>query len=206
MNKELLKQTVEIFDTEEKWDAFFEIQNEIENITNYWLKIGARALRSSFQNDPKWKCEPWAVEERDTHWYLSEFGSNSVGIGIGWPEVEMHLFLPTEQSEYRLDEARRILQTLEFAPLLQVLSLKIDSPRGNEGSLAFNSSFNPINGETDRVMRQRLLAWAAGHPEDSKYVDRMGAYIRQLTANTELTALFRKFNRQVREASKLRAF
>ncbi len=72
MNKELLKQSMQIFDTQDKWEALFEIHNQSKDIIEHWLTIGAIALRKSFADDPVWGCERWGVE-RDTRWYLKEF-------------------------------------------------------------------------------------------------------------------------------------
>ncbi len=38
MNEELLLQTMRIFDTPEKWNAFCELKNQADNIQNRWWK------------------------------------------------------------------------------------------------------------------------------------------------------------------------
>ena len=45
MKQQLIKQSVEIFNTQDKWDALFEIHNQSTSIIGHWLTIGARALR-----------------------------------------------------------------------------------------------------------------------------------------------------------------
>ena len=91
MNKELLAQSISIFDTQDKWDALFELHNQSNRIIDYWLTIGANALRESFAGDPQWGCGEWG-SNRDVRWYLKEFGEKSVAIGFGYG-VDLHLHL-----------------------------------------------------------------------------------------------------------------
>ncbi len=194
MNQELLKQSVAIFDTQDKWDALFEIHNLSKDIINHWLTMGARALRRSFAEDSLWGCEAWGME-RDTRWYLKEFGKESVGIGFGWPEVELHLHLK-DSTGFRHDRAAELLPV--FKPLLELFELKTPPKNVSDGGLAYNSTLNPFSGAEDTQVRQRELAWQAAHRTED-YVRKMGEIIRRLTDNPSHTGLFRELNRQILE-------
>jgi hypothetical protein len=196
MNQELLKQSILIFDTQDKWDALFEIHNHSNAIIDQWLTIGARALRKNFEGDPVWGCEEWGAE-RDTRWYLKEFKNESVGIGFGWPEVEIHLHL-IDNSTYRYTCAAELLATSSFKPVLELFELQTPPKYVSDGGLAYNSSINPFSGAGDAQVRKRELAWQAAHKTED-YVRKMGAIIRRLTDNPIQTDLFRTLNHQIRE-------
>jgi hypothetical protein len=191
MNKELLKQSISIFDTQDKWNALFEIHNQNNEIIDYWLTIGARALRDNFAGDLLWGCEKWGYE-RDTRWYLKEFGTESLGIGFGWIEVELHLHLKDSQS-YDYKRASELLSHTSFMPLLDLFELKTPPKHVVDGGLAYNDTINPFSGATDTQIRQRELAWLAAN-KTKEYVEKMGGIIRRLTADDIHTGLFRELN------------
>ena len=197
MNKELLNQSKDIFNTQDKWNALFEIHNQSKFIIEHWLTIGARALRDSFADDPVWGCEKWD-NERDTRWYLKEFGRESVGIGFGWGEVELHLHLIDSSTDSQ-NPAVELLRSPAFKPLLELFELETTPPKHyDEGSLAYNTTLNPFSGATDTQARQRELAWLAAH-DPKFYVEKMAGIIRRLTADSIYTGLFQEFNRQIRQ-------
>lgn len=200
MNKQLLQQSVSIFDSSEKWDALFEIYTHSNEIINHWLTIGATALRESFEGDPLWGCEVWGLE-RDTRWYLKEngCGKESLGIGFGWKEVELHLHL-RESPAYSYNHAAELLHSPAFRPLLEIFELRTPGKYISDGGLAYNASFNPFGGAIATPVRERELAWLAAH-ETENYVEKMGGYIRRLTSDQGLTSIFREFNRQIRQTA-----
>lgn len=194
MNQELLKHAPKIFDTLDKWNALFEIHRQTDAIIEAWLTQGAEALQKSYANDPNWGCKEWG-SKRDTRWYLKGC-EECVGIGLGWPGVELHLYLANQVASY--DDAFDLLKTAKFQPLLHTLDLQTPSSRKGDGSLASNTTFNPCTDATDWQERRRELAWQAGRTTD-EYVKKMGGKIRLLTDNAALTALFRELNQEICE-------
>jgi hypothetical protein len=199
MNQELLKQSIAIFDTQDKWDALFEIHNQSPNIINYWLTIGGRALRESFADDSVWGCEKWG-NETDIRWYLKEFGKESVGIGFGWPEIGLHLHL-IDSPTYGYGRAAELLGSPVFKPLLELFELQRPHRYASEGGLAYNTTINPFSGAADTQVRKRELAWLAAHKTED-YVRKMGEIIRRLTDDARHTGLFREFNHQIQESTR----
>lgn len=198
MNKELLEQSISIFDTQDKWDALFEIHNHSTEIIDYWLTIGARALRDSFAGDRLWECEKWDCA-RDTRWCLKEFRTESVGIGFGWIEVELHLHLKDSKS-YDYKRAVELLTSTRFKPLLELFELKTPPIRIGDGSLAYNNTINHFSGAADTQVRQRELAWMAANKTED-YVKKMGGIIRRLTDNDIYTKLFCELNQKIMKAA-----
>lgn len=197
MNKELLAQSISIFDTQDKWDALFELHNQSNRIIEHWLTIGAIALRESFADHSQWGCEKWGSHLWDTRWYLKDFGEKSVAIGFGWGGVDLHLHLTDTPTDVDT-RAAELISSSTFKPLLEILELTASTKYIYDGSLAYNSTINPFSGVTDAPVRQRELAWKAAH-ETEEYVRKMGGIIRRLTDDAGHTALFREFNREISE-------
>lgn len=155
MKQQLIRQSAGIFNTQDKWDALFEIHNHSREIIDHWLTIGARALRESFANDSGWGCEQWSPCGRDTRWFLKNDASKSLGIGFGWTEVELHLHL-ISPADADLTQAVTLLESQEFKPLLELFELVTSPPRyPNDGSVAYNLTINPFSGAGDTQVRLR---------------------------------------------------
>lgn len=111
-----------IFNSREKWNAAFEMKQQMPTIIDNWLAEGAEALRKAFneRDGNGWKCTDWGVK-RDSRWFLEESGQHSVGFGLGWPEVEFHLHIEDNGSHDRR-RATELLEKPEFEPLLAVFN------------------------------------------------------------------------------------
>lgn len=198
MNQDILKHSITIFDTQDKWDALFEIQSQIEKIIDYWLTLGARSLRKSFADHPVWGCEEWD-SPRDTRWFLKDIETQSLGIGFGWPEVELHLHLMDISDDIRAC-ASELLTTAHFNPLLELFELQTPPIRVKEGCLAYNARINPFSDTAEAPKRVRELAWLAAH-QTELYVQQMGGVIRRLTDDPFFTGLFRELHQQIHQKS-----
>ena len=199
MQNEIIKQSIGIFDSQDKWDALFEIHNHSEEIIGHWLTIGAHALRESFAEHPIWGCEIWG-NAMDTRWYLKDDASKSLGIGFGWLEVEFHLHVYGSDTAKRM-QAVTLLESREFKPLQELFELTTSQARHpEEGSVAYNLTINPFSGARDTQVRVRELAWLAAHKTDY-YAEKMGGIIRRLTDDERMTELFRELNRQINKGT-----
>jgi hypothetical protein len=94
IQKELLNQAIEIFDTPEKWNAFVELSNQKEAIKWIYFQKLKHPLLNYFNANPVdgWICEPWGNPLYDLRWYLKDFGKNSLALAIGWT-FEFHLHI-----------------------------------------------------------------------------------------------------------------
>ena len=194
MNTKLQGQSVEIFNSLEKWNALFELHEQTSEIMNYWLAIGAKALIAEFKDNPSsgWVCQRWD-QGHEVRWHLKEFGRESIGIGFGWTTWEFHLHLQGGSKDI-LNRAGVLLKTPEFQPLLAVFESQDNAPRrSGEGSLACDVTFNPYSGVSAAEQRRRELAWQAAH-ETANFAGKMSSVIRQITENSTLTALLRDLN------------
>lgn len=199
-NRQLLQQSVSIFDTLEKWNALFEIHSLAGQIIETWMEEGACALRSDFAGRPSadWTCEEYEAK-RETVWYLSELGRDSISLVFAWPLWEFHLIFKAP-APFDETEAKRLLGTDEFQPLLANFNPdEVLNKAGGYRSLASDSTFNPLSNVSEEPTRLRELAWYAGHKTD-RFVDEMSKHVRRITDNRTLTALVMELNVQAKAA------
>lgn len=199
-DRSLAEHAAKLFGSLEKWTSIFELHSLTDNIMNQWFRVGGEALRQGFEDDPVsgWKCIPWD-EPRDSRWFLEDPGKDSIGIGIGWPDQELHLFAPKSTGFDRvyLDQA---LKDKRFERLLN----HFDKPRGSGTwngsiSLAANRRFNPIGAETEGgAPRRQELAWYAGH-ETERYAKAMADIVRSIITDQELVERIRELDGLARE-------
>lgn len=201
----ILAQAGSIFDSPEKWNAFFEIQTQIPAIIDHWLRIGSNALREHFKllPSPLWECSEWGGA-RDSRWYLSEFGPRSIGIGFGWSEWELHLhFNYSDLDRYDQEKAIQHLGSSEYYEVQSLFGSHSVMPwRKGDGCIASDRSFNPYGDTSDSNMRNRIIAWHAGNKTDD-FVEKMAKKVREITENTKITALIRDLNNRSLRASNI---
>ncbi len=195
MNPKLKEQSIAIFESLEKWNALFELYEQTNQIMDYWLSIGAKALIAEFKSNPPsgWNCQQWD-QPHEVRWHLTEFGLESIGVGFGWNTWEFHLHLRGANKDVQ-NRAGSLLREPEFQPLLAVFGSQDNTPpRFRAGSIACDVTFNPYNsGQTSPEHRRRELAWQAAHQTED-FVGRMSSIVRRITENSTLTALLRDLN------------
>jgi hypothetical protein len=164
MNKKIANQLSSIFYPVEKWDAFWDIYTECDKLIVPWITTGARAVREIYKASPEdgWSCEEWGLP-RDTRWFLSEYGENSVGFGFGWDTIELHLHLPN-YDENKHQRASELLKSSNFPAIQQRFAGKPNASKKKDGSIAWNNEFNPYPDITN--CKTQRIAWRAQH--DSK--------------------------------------
>lgn len=94
MNKEILNQTLELFDSPQKWNAFVEMANQKETFKAIYFSKVKQLLLKYFNDNPVegWSMAPWGNHNFDVRWIQTPFGKNSLAIAIGWT-FEFHLHL-----------------------------------------------------------------------------------------------------------------
>lgn len=197
MKTNLIEESEKVFKSLERWTAFYEIERQVGTIMDHWLTKGAQALRKVFAGHSKqsWKCSDWG-SPRDTRWYLKgENGEQSIGIGIGWQEFELHLFHGGCDAVIR-ERALQVLKAPNFEPLCALTGTIEDrANRRKEGSILSVRDFNPFDEVADPGLRNRIIAWKAVN-QTSEFVTKVAAKIRQLTEDPEIVRLIRKLNQQ----------
>jgi len=196
MKSNLIEEAAKVFHSVERWTAFCEIEKQIGNIMLEWMTLGAKALRRDFADHPSpcWKCSDWG-SPRDTRWQLQDLGEQSIGIGIGWPSFELHLFHGGGDPHVR-ERALTLLELPTFEPLRSLTgSPEYRAEQKKYGCILSIRDFSPFDEEADSSLRQRMIAWQAGN-QTPDFVVKVSARIRQVTENPDIVALIRNLNLQ----------
>lgn len=199
MKSNLTEDAAKVFQSLERWTAFYEIEQQIGTIVAQWLTEGAKALRTDFANRPSplWTCSDWA-SRRDTRWQLEGLSEQSIGIGIGWPTFELHLFHGGSDAGVR-ERAATLMELPMFEPLRNLTGVpEYRSEQRKYGSILSMRDFNPFDEEADSGLRLRTIAWKAGN-QTAEFVAKVSSRIRQITEDLEITRLILELNRQCLE-------
>lgn len=197
-NHLLLQQSAQIFNSLEKWNALFEIHDLSGQIIRLWMAKGAEALRADFAARPSehWNCEVWEAKH-ETIWFLRDLGRDSISLVYAWETWEFHLLF---KAPAPFDEtmAKQILGQDAFQSLVANFDPEeVPSKDGKYRPLASDSTFNPFGDSSEKLPRQRELAWYAAHESD-RFVEEMSNRVRKITDDSTLTALIRDLNSRAR--------
>jgi hypothetical protein len=193
MNQDIIQEAVNIFDTAEKWRAFYDMEKARPDIQNGWLRHGAHALREEFLKSPgEWGCSPWG-NPRDTKWHLSELGEKSISIGIGWEDFEFHLFDARDNDE-QWTKAGELLDGPDFRQLISRIGTRCYRPRYKSDKLLLaDLNFDPLVMGADAGFRPRLIAWHAAK-RTGDFVEKTLGWVRKLMEDEEVVRLIRELN------------
>lgn len=196
MKQDIIQEAVNIFDTPEKWEAFYEMEKERPKIINHWLALGAKELREEFRKSPgNWQCDIWGAE-RDTRWNLSDLGGGSINVGIGWETFEFHLFDLRNNDEI-WQKTTGLLEEPDFRYLRERIGPRCyRATWQKEHLLLADLNFDPLETGADSGFRPRLIAWHAGQKTPSFFVKKTLAWIRGIIEDKEVVRLIRELNKR----------
>ena len=105
MNENLLQQTMELFDSQEKWDAFLEMCYSKDTIRNKWRDALINRLRHLFGSTvdtDKWQFNEWV------RIYPKELGLDQMEVRINLGDRRGYLFI--NQNIYDSVKVRQMIQ------------------------------------------------------------------------------------------------
>ena len=194
MQKELLNQSIEIFDSLKKWSAFIELSDQRKNISNTFTNRIHKKIDRYFKENlaESWAYDQWDKEKGEFLWYLKDFGKDSLRVGIGWI-FELHLRLGN-RSEFNIDIIRDLVKDSRYSQVFLAFD-RID--RKDDMSVAIedrNYYFDdcPYNGDFSGYLSQELI-WYAGNKTDD-LADQIITKVEKFTNNQEVTDLIYELN------------
>lgn len=197
MEPHLIKKASEWFDSIEKWQAFLELADAREDIFEYWYIEATKHLRNQWavKHHTAWEMAAWD-NARDTWWYLTEFGPNSVGIGFGWRYSWCLHSRGTYESRIALQDA---LEQDKYAAIRNAFGIVHDQRGSFQGiALAQHQSFKFETG-ADTQKNVDMLGWHAGHKRD-EFLKQAMAKVNAFTNDTVITKLMMALNNEVTHA------
>jgi len=195
MQKELLNQTLDLFDTPEKWYAFIEMANQKESMKmHYFKKVSTMVYKYFMENPVKgWVCETWNNHNLELRWYLEDFGKNSLALGIGWWfQFVLHL---TDTNSFDTNKINELLKT-DYAIFLSKFD-RIDRQFEQnckiveDRNYVFNSPYD-YNFNESQV---DYLAWFAGNQTD-KFAEQIIRKVEVFRQNENLTKMLYELNQR----------
>jgi hypothetical protein len=195
MKQDILQEAANIFDSAEKWRAFYDMEQASLSIINHWLTIGAKALRDEFQKKTgQWECSIWGNSPRDTKWHLSKLGEKSIAIGIAWETFEFHLF-DGRYNDEKWQKAADLLDGPDFRQLVSRIGPRCyRKDWKNEKLLLADLNFDPLGSGADPLFRSRLIAWHAAH-RTGDFVEKTLGWVRRfIMEDKEMVRLIRELN------------
>jgi len=192
MSDGMVMEAAALFDDHEKWISFFELCDLRQRIYEYWVRKATQTIRDHFYKtrSDKWVCEPYGDTNRDTRWYLREFGMNSLGITIGWfYEIVLHL---PDGDGYDTNAITEKLSRPEFMPISMAFD-RIDYQQ-KDGKKLVECRNYIFDGQDDGgIMQYHDLAWYAGN-QTGAFVTQVIGKVERLICDPKVTDLIIELN------------
>ncbi|MCU0440598.1 MAG: hypothetical protein MUC49_22105 [Raineya sp.] len=193
MQKELLNQALQIFDTSEKWNAFVELANQKDVMKWHYFQKLKQPLLNYFNANPVegWICEPWGDPNYDLRWYLKDFGKNSISLAVGWFfQFVLHVGDTNTFDTKKVDDLLKsdysiLLSSFDRVDKQFEHHLKVVEVR----NYSFNSPYD-TNFDDSQVDK---LAWFAGN-ETEKFTKQIISKVERFRQNKDLTKMLYDLN------------
>jgi hypothetical protein len=191
MSKELAKQTLELFDTPEKWNTFLELSNLRSLMRNQIFEKTKIKLVDYFNLNPinEWSFLNWGQDNWDYKWFLTNCTENSLGIWMNGVQVGFYY-----QGVKRV-QALELFNSSKYSDLK-----KCFRPDYENGSILFyyehgNFIFDSINDENFDL--DSIAGYLLNEPE--KYMNQVVEKVDNVRRNPEFLNLLKELNQELSE-------
>lgn len=194
MQQILINQSMVMFDTPEKWNAFLELHSIKDLIKNQWYEKLRISLLSRFNKDEamdKWKFS-FSNGHQDYRWYLAEFNSESLCLRTCNLTTFGLWFNPGNHDSKKI---YNLLHTSKYSIILDILRPDQLFPANDwvlqeTGNFSFNSPYNS-------QFNEEHLSWFAGNETD-KLTDQIVEKINRFRKDETITGLIAEINRDTK--------
>lgn len=196
MQQDLLKHAMSLFDTSDKWNAFYELALQADKIKDFYFSKVRAPLTQYFIDNPVegWDFEPWGDVRYDLRWFLKDFGKSSVALGVGW---RFNFVMTLEDTTgFDNEKVNQLLSSSEYAKLVLAFErTDIQFEQRRKFAEVGNYYFNSPN---DSNFTEYQLAWYAGNNTD-EFVKQIAAKVDRFRKDAEVTRLLHQLNEQSRK-------
>ena len=200
MQNDLIHAAAKLFPTYEHWRSFQELANNIHAIKEEWFVAATDRIRQHFKDtlSPEWGFIPYGATNRDTRWFLQDFGPGS--LSIRFSDYYRLDLLVEDKQRYNSEIIYQLLKEKEYLPISQAFS-RID--KQFDWAAFYELSNFRFGEDGDGHYSANDLAWFAAHePYSDLFVKQAIAKVEKFTNNPQVTELLRKINQIAMEAAK----
>ncbi len=178
MNRELLNETIKIFDSPEKWKAFVELSNQKDNINIQWCANLRKELSKYYLHesnlDPKWDFK--FNNDFEFNWFLKDYPDSH--FASLWFEIKFNgrfSLFSSNNPKYVIS----LIKQQKFLPLLNCFEATIDSSV-EDGYIIYEEDNFRFENQNDSDLDFDRLSWFAGNETDSfknQIIDKVNKFI-----------------------------
>lgn len=192
MQRELLNQTMAIFDTPEKWNSYLELKNAFTQIRAQWINKLRNNISGIFNNN---KPDGWEFKQSESdlqfQWYLKDFGPNSLSILMSYARIGLWAW----PDNFDIQKINVLLQSDEYKPLGDTFPNAISN--GKQWILPENGKFYFDSPEDGKFEFDNLL-WYAEHKTDS-FLKQLTEKVDRIRRDDTLTKFLREINQKTKK-------
>lgn len=193
MNEDLLRQTMQLFDAPEKWNAFCELKNQADNIQNHWWSTLQKEVyrKSISESNPDWDVYIW--NNWDIMWFIKGESNKSLAVHF-WGEA-VRIFC--NYGDLNTSKVTNLIKDNRFDAIKLCLD-RIDG--SNWETIGWEHRNFHFGTELDgNFPNATSLAWYAGNRTDDFATQIMNKVKKFQTP--EITALFKEINEKCQKDS-----
>lgn len=186
----------QLFPSLEHWQSFLDLTKQKDNLHEGMIISATQKIRQHFQTTiaSGWTMRPRDAEKRDTEWYLTDFGPDSITVVFNWYYL-LSLHCPTKYKRI-LPSILQHLELLQSKPLEMAFD-RIDG-RGHHHELLKELRNFSFGHHKDGNFDQFELAYLA-HNNEQSFVDQAIAKIERFTNSSEVTQSLAKLNKMAEQ-------
>lgn len=191
MQNELITDASKLFPTFDHWQSFLELLNQKDAIKDFWFIDATTRIRRHFMDslNTEWGFEPFGSPQRDTRWFLREFGPDSLAISFAfYYRFDLKIW---NAQRFAAKPVTDGLKTSDFGSVLLAFG-QIDR-QGEWGSELIQTNGFSFGEGGRRPNTDLELAWFAAH-ETEAFVAQAVEKIERFTSSQEATEALRKLN------------
>jgi hypothetical protein len=187
MEKELINQSIKLFESPQQWTAFLELSRISEKIKEQWYKT----LSTEILNKIKFDNNVWQCQIKPgvgiVQWFLKDFGNDTLSL---WLEREyFSLKIPENYNKYKYIVEE--IQKPRYNSLLNELIIDGQLFNGSDVIIRETGRFK-FGVYNDNIFDANHLAWFAGN-ETEKYIEQIELKLEPFFTS-EATALLIELN------------
>jgi hypothetical protein len=199
IEEKLIQKSQAIFDQLDKWNAFIELKNLSDQIIENWLAIGTEQLRKHFEeNRPqRWRWKPFWFPDRDTRWYIEEFGGDSLAITFADYKLCLHLS-DTKRFDHNWIGEQLRGEKVKYAGLLLPFGMNPVFKAGPTEWVVEEKYDFAFGRPSEGNINRWELAWYASHQTDN-FVTQAAKKIERFVGDPEITRLVTELNAEAQK-------